>query len=133
MIVLQGGQSPAPFSFKDSREALLVLAHYVGDIHQPLHVGSIYLFASGRRVNPDAGRYDPASSTTGGNDLLVDGVPLARLHPCWDDVPASLKVSHVDGLAAGARHVAVTPARCRSGRRPGRMRRSSMRRRRSYA
>jgi hypothetical protein len=41
--VLKGGAAPAPFSLKDQREALLLLTHYVGDLHQPLHVGAIYL------------------------------------------------------------------------------------------
>src|SRR6185295_537569 len=41
VAVLQGGTAQAPFSIKNKREALLLLAHYVGDIHQPLHVGAI--------------------------------------------------------------------------------------------
>jgi hypothetical protein len=41
IYVLKGEPAPAPFNFKDKREALLVLVHYVGDIHQPLHVGAV--------------------------------------------------------------------------------------------
>ena len=33
--VLKGEPAPPPFNIKDKREALLMLAHYVGDIHQP--------------------------------------------------------------------------------------------------
>ena len=34
------------------REALRLLAHYVGDIHQPLHVAAVYLDREGRVVDP---------------------------------------------------------------------------------
>jgi hypothetical protein len=108
LIVLQGGRSPAPFNFKDKREALLVLAHYIGDVHQPLHVGAVYLSAAGHRVNPDAGTYNPATFTRGGNQLWVGGSPKAKLHGAWDDVPGSLMPSKVDVLAAAARHVPLT-------------------------
>ena len=50
--VLKGEPAPAPFDIKDKREALLLLAHYVGDIHQPLHVGAVYLDAAGDIVDP---------------------------------------------------------------------------------
>ena len=105
LIVLQGGSSPAPFSFKDKREALLVLAHYVGDIHQPLHVGAVYLSASGQRINPDVGTYKPATFTRGGNLLLIGGNPKAKLHGRWDEVPAALKPSKADELAAVAKDI----------------------------
>jgi hypothetical protein len=87
-IVLQGGAAPAPFNIKDKREALLLLAHYVGDIHQPLHVGAVYLSSSGRRVNPDSGTFDAATETRGGNELLIDGNVHRNLHAAWDAVPA---------------------------------------------
>ncbi|MFA9330620.1 S1/P1 nuclease, partial [Escherichia coli] len=38
---------PFPFSFKDKKEALLLLVHFIGDLHQPLHVGLVYLDADG--------------------------------------------------------------------------------------
>ncbi|MFX8926146.1 S1/P1 nuclease, partial [Acinetobacter baumannii] len=41
--VLRDEPAPAPFNIKDKREALLLLVHYVGDLHQPLHVGAVYL------------------------------------------------------------------------------------------
>ena len=47
------GKSVSPINFKDGREALLVLTHLVGDIHQPLHVGAVYLDAIGKRIDPD--------------------------------------------------------------------------------
>jgi S1/P1 Nuclease len=108
LIVLQGGPSPAPFDFKDKREALLVLTHYIGDVHQPLHVGAVYLSATGRRINPDVGIYDRATFTRGGNQLLVGGFAKAKLHGAWDAVPASLAPSKADGLAAIAKTVPLT-------------------------
>ncbi|MFX5582986.1 S1/P1 nuclease, partial [Acinetobacter baumannii] len=61
--VLQGKPQPKPFNFKDKQEALVLLTHYVGDLHQPLHVGSVFLNADGKIVNPDEGQYDHATNT----------------------------------------------------------------------
>ena len=108
LIVLQGGPSPSPFDFKDKREALLVLTHYIGDVHQPLHVGAVYLNTAGRRINPDVGTYNPATFTRGGNQLLVGGFAKAKLHGEWDAVPAALTPSKVDGLAAAAKNIPLT-------------------------
>jgi hypothetical protein len=95
MHVLKGDPAPAPFSFKNKREALLVLAHYVGDIHQPLHVGAIYLDSKGKRVNPDAGTFDPKTGTRGGNDITIKG-KNQNMHALWDEIPASQTVSYVN-------------------------------------
>jgi hypothetical protein len=90
--VLKGDPAPVPFSFKGKREALLLLAHYVGDIHQPLHVGALYLDAEGKPVNPDAGTFDPKTDTHGGNSIMVEG-GNKNLHALWDDIPVSLKTT----------------------------------------
>lgn len=91
--VLRGDPAPAPFNIKDKREALLILAHYAGDLHQPLHVGAIYLSAKGTRVDPDQGTYNPKTNTRGGNSISVAG---GNLHAKWDDVPATLKMSKIN-------------------------------------
>lgn len=91
--VLRGEPAPAPFSIKSRREALLILAHYAGDLHQPLHVGAVYLSAKGARVDPDAGRYNPKTDTRGGNKLAASG---GNLHAKWDDIPAALKMNRID-------------------------------------
>ena len=93
--VLKGDPAPAPFSLKDKREALLVLTHYVGDIHQPLHVGAVYLDTKGKRVYPDAGTFNLKTSTRGGNEITVAG-KSRNLHALWDEIPASLTVSHMN-------------------------------------
>jgi len=54
---------PFPFSIKDKKEALFLLAHFLGDLHQPLHVGSVYLDADGKLVDPDiAHQIDPGAA-----------------------------------------------------------------------
>jgi hypothetical protein len=74
-------------------EAVWLLAHLVGDIHQPLHVGGIYF-----DKNTCASRADPnlvmggmanVASTTGGNDIALSAVapatpPAGQLHLFWD-------------------------------------------------
>lgn len=97
--VLKGESASAPFSLKDKREALLVLTHYVGDIHQPLHVGAVYLNASGKRVDPDRGSFDATTETRGCNDILLtktSKVKSKNLHSAWDAYPTPLGTSSVD-------------------------------------
>lgn len=106
IAVLQGGTSPSPISFTSKQEALRVLAHYVGDIHQPLHVGAIYLDASGQEVDPDAGTYDPATKTQGGNKILDEGKDFHTAK--WDAIPASLTVAKFKTGVALAKQVPAT-------------------------
>ncbi|MCE4537962.1 S1/P1 nuclease [Pelomonas sp. P7] len=110
ILVLQGRPTTGQPNYKSQREALLVLAHLVGDVHQPLHVGAAYLDATGRRVDPDKTGFDPASFTVGGNSLFVVAAPkpaaaqpeLAaafgplKMHSLWDGVPDRLKPGRVD-------------------------------------
>jgi len=66
------------------RQALLLLVHMTGDIHQPLHVGSPYVgdgdaFAAPKsRADLVDGRVRP---TLGGNDLVIGS---RVLHTYWD-------------------------------------------------
>jgi hypothetical protein len=97
--VLKGDAAPAPFNIKDEREALLLLAHYVGDIHQPLHVGALYLDAQGKPVDPDSGTLDPATDTRGGNQIITINASTkkkgANLHHTWDEIPGTMTSSHL--------------------------------------
>jgi hypothetical protein len=102
---LKGQAVPAPFSFETKKEALRVLAHFVGDVHQPLHVGAIYLDAMGHEVDPDATTFDPASKTRGGN-LLIHG-RSRKLHAEWDAIPRSLTASRF--LSDGATQAKLVP------------------------
>jgi hypothetical protein len=68
--------------------ALILLAHYVGDIHQPLHVGAEYFDSTGQPVDP-ANDLN-ALSDTGGNDIHFRFVPrhgarAHNLHAYWDE------------------------------------------------
>ena len=104
LLVLQGQAQPQPFQFKDKREALALLAHYVGDLHQPLHVGSVFLDSAGKIVNPDQGQYERGSNTVGGNALQG---PCGNLHSLRDDIPAQFKRGRMNEmLIRQARNVA---------------------------
>jgi hypothetical protein len=112
--VLQGRPAPEPFSIKDRKEALLMLTHLVGDVHQPLHVGAIYLGLDGQLIDPDADPQppDPRTGTRGGNS--IDDGPI-DLHSAWDlvpDGPSPLTIS-ADALMA-AKAVSITPGNLRS-------------------
>ena len=123
ILVLQGKPAPGQPQIKSPREALLLLAHWVGDLHQPLHVGAVYLDAQGQRVDPDKQGLDPATETVGGNSILVTSgrasAPAAprlaepaagpqgpaaaaaafgppKLHSVWDAVPDRFKPEHVN-------------------------------------
>ncbi len=102
--MLRDGEAPAPFSFADRAEALRVLVHLVGDLHQPLHAGAIYLDAAGSQVDPDAAGDSRDSRTDGGNKILLPG---ERLHFHWDFVARGI-TDDLDGLARAAASVAPT-------------------------
>ncbi len=107
VTVLQGGQAPAPFNIKDRSEALYLLAHFVGDLHQPLHVGSVYLSPTGSVVDPDAAKpFDPNTNTAGGN-AIADGA--TNLHSDWDGIPKSISIEGSADMLAAARMVPATP------------------------
>ena len=103
LTVLQGGKSPAPFNIANRREALRLLTHYIGDLHQPLHVGSVYLDDAGRPVTPATAQDAKDHSTAGGNTILLGS---SKLHELWDSVPTKLSAALQAGAGvAGARQV----------------------------
>jgi hypothetical protein len=85
---LQGQPVPAPFRIASRGEALRLLAHWVGDLHQPLHVGALYLDEAGQVVDPDAPGAAEALETRGGNSILLE---QGNLHALWDDLPDGLR------------------------------------------
>lgn len=93
IATLKGDSYSGPVKIKDQKEAVFLLAHLIGDLHQPLHVGSIYLDGSGKEIDPDAGTFDEATATNGGN-LLMDG--SRSLHSQWDGIPDYNKSEIVD-------------------------------------
>jgi S1/P1 Nuclease len=98
-VMQLSGKTPA--TKKDvkltDREAVWLLAHLVGDIHQPLHVGAIYFDQTCERsVDPNVGGTPPkfgigetVAQTVGGNAIVLvapaPAVPPAdNLHFYWD-------------------------------------------------
>ena len=83
--------------------AVILLAHYIGDLHQPLHVGAEY-FDGGHPANPDTDKN--ALSDQGGNTftlMLTDpastdpNAPRRRpkLHGFWDSGTVKLLMQEV--------------------------------------
>jgi S1/P1 Nuclease len=106
IAVLTDKPAPPPFSIKDKKEALLMLTHFVGDLHQPLHVGAVYLGTDGKPVDPDiAHKTDPATETAGGNFIQDQNL---NLHHEWDDIPQDIGDASTRELEADARSVPVS-------------------------
>lgn len=103
IAVLRGKPAPAPFNLTP-REALRLLAHLAGDIHQPLHVGSVYLSSNGQLLDPDEVGVAPESFTAGSNRVRAGA---QNLHAMWDGTPSSLGA--VAFLAAGTRAARAIP------------------------
>jgi hypothetical protein len=91
------------------REALRLLAHLVGDMHQPLHVGNAYVTASGpsRFVIP----MGPTGWRTavGGNALVYGPEDRFNLHSYWDTHIVNLAMQKDDIPTYAARLVAELP------------------------
>ena len=83
VAVLQGKTDPAlnPRKFT-KRQALMLLAHMTGDIHQPLHIGAGFVSKDGKFVVPKTrAEVDETSifDSRGGNNLLLDDRKLGEL------------------------------------------------------
>jgi hypothetical protein len=71
--------------------AVILLAHYVADIHQPLHVGADYFDAEGRPTDPD--KTKSVLADEGGNTFTLElsdepprrrGIRKKKFHGFWD-------------------------------------------------
>jgi hypothetical protein len=84
------GEEPADNERKITKSvAVILLTHYLGDIHQPLHVGAEYFDADGNAFHPSISNH--GFGDQGGNKLTlflvnVDGSSRAvgKLHSFWD-------------------------------------------------
>jgi hypothetical protein len=97
---LEGKPVPAPFRIRTDAEALRLLAHFVGDIHQPLHTGAEYLDPETGAVLDPPPFPDKRTETQGGN--LIMYTRSENLHGTWDTIPKSWGVDGsvlVDGSA----------------------------------
>ncbi len=90
IAVLQGAEPEQNARGITKPMAVILLAHFVGDIHQPLHVGAEYFDAQGKPANPD--RPGETFPDEGGNSLhlQLNGTPPLnaaknpKLHGFWD-------------------------------------------------
>jgi hypothetical protein len=99
--------------------AVILLAHYVADIHQPLHVGAEYFDAQGHVADPDKDK--SALGDEGGNTFtlqLSDEPPRARgvhkkkLHGFWDNDAVNALFSEVpNALPKTERQQQIDPAK----------------------
>ncbi len=99
--------------------AVILLTHYVGDIHQPLHVGAEYFDKDGHIDDPDKDK--DAVADEGGNtlDLRIAGDPPSghlnhtkKLHGFWDtDTVNALLPPVPDGAKKPERYAITDPAK----------------------
>jgi hypothetical protein len=86
--VLEGSEPESNPRAITKTVAVILLTHYLGDIHQPLHVGAEYFDANGEPFQPSPANKGFADQ--GGNKLtlftLADGQPKStgRFHGYWD-------------------------------------------------
>jgi hypothetical protein len=103
--------------------ALILLAHYVGDIHQPLHVGADYFNTQGRATDPD--QDSSALADEGGNTFTLElsddpprrrGIRKKKFHGFWDydainalfpQVPDTLPKAELEAQIAPLKHQLV--------------------------
>ena len=85
------------------REALRLLAHFVGDMHQPLHVGNAFVSESGplQFIVPQG----PTGwrTTLGGNALVYGPANRFNLHSYWDSHAVNLTMGKEDVAAFSKR------------------------------
>lgn len=98
--VLRGkdSQESNPHGFSP-RVALILLAHLVGDLHQPLHVGAAYIGPDSDFVNPNLSG-SQYRETHGGNYVMITSA--TNLHAYWDtNVVSRTMTKHSAKSAAG--------------------------------
>ena len=97
--------------------AVILLAHLVGDIHQPLHVGAEYFSNSGEPVDPDRGA--AGIGDEGGNSLtFVENADAHHprhyyhsFHAFWDlDAVRNIVLGTTDELPREKREAVYNPA-----------------------
>jgi hypothetical protein len=95
ILVLQGKDDATtnPHHFT-KRQALILITHMTGDIHQPLHVGAAYVGKDSQFVVPrKQGDIDTAAifDSRGGNNFLLDDAKIEALSVANDIPPGEPK------------------------------------------
>src|SRR6476469_6208849 len=84
--------------------AIILLAHYVADIHQPLHVGAAYFDEQGRMTDPEKNK--SALADEGGNTFTIElsdepprrrGIRKKKFHGFWDNDTVNALFPQVPG------------------------------------
>lgn len=89
--VLQSPQANLENPLKiNKRIALMLVAHYIGDLHQPLHVGCSYVDESNHFVNPVTGA--KGLPDAGANHFQI--TKSTKLHGYWDTQTVKLARDH---------------------------------------
>jgi hypothetical protein len=97
--------------------AVILLAHFVGDIHQPLHVGAEFFDKEGHAINP--GKAPGSLEDQGGNTLTLNlasgGTELARhskFHGFWDSETVMANLPPMpETLSKDERHAKIDAAK----------------------
>ena len=93
------------------REALRILAHLVGDIHQPLHVGNAFIASSGAPAFVQPNGPTGWRPTLGGNLLVYGPENRFNLHSYWDSHGVNITMEREDVPTYAARlHREVNPS-----------------------
>jgi len=118
-MLREPSSEPGPVKHLNERKAVWLLAHFVGDIHQPLHVGAVYFDKQCRQIvdpnttgTPDNGFGigTTVGPTTGGNDLELSG-ESENLHHYWDDdtVAAAMRAANKNSVEEFAQFLVDNP------------------------
>jgi hypothetical protein len=107
--VLKGASRPGSGLVLSQRDALRLLAHFVGDMHQPLHVGNAFVSDSGPLQFVDPAGGTGWRSTLGGNGLIYGPEGRFNLHSYWDSHAVNITMQRDDVSTFAARLVAEIP------------------------
>ena len=98
--------------------AVILLTHYLGDIHQPLHVGAEFFDASGNAFHPTTS--NPGFGDQGGNKLTLFTMnasgqlnPVGRLHSFWDSQTVNTAFGDESNASVAKRLARQMPAQWR--------------------
>lgn len=87
--------------------ALMLIAHYLGDLHQPLHVGCSYVDADDHFINPETGAMGQPDA--GANYYHIKSPGGDALHGYWDTQTVKLARDHAEATDFASFLIARSP------------------------